>query len=414
MSKDEAKPDWAMNKREMAAAERVAQGLAPKKRRWWLWPLIVLVLAGGAGGYFYQTGQLQALIDAREAAREAAAAEEAARAARPPLLQLAPFEVATAAQMELRETLKATGSLAPARQLHLSAEVSGRVITVNGQPGDAVSEGDVLVQFEVDGLESQLAQALANAKATQAQLDLARTEYERTQDLVDRGLSASNALDRSRANLDQLTASLAAQTTMVENARRSLDRATVTAPFDGVISARSIDPGQFVGAGSPLMNVVDLTRLEVEATAPVSFAPQLAPGQRVELKVEGFGDRIFTGQVERLNPVAIEGSRMLPVYVSLENEGGELRGGMFASGRIVLETKSGGLGVPSGALHRDVDGQYVIVVTDGMTMRRAVEVVRTWDGGTIVEIASGLEPGEVVVAEPLPELKPGMQIELVE
>ena len=175
-------------------------------------------------------------------------------------MQLAPFEVATLAPGELRETLKATGSLAPARQLHLSSEVSGRVVTVNGQPGDAVSEGDVLVQFDVDALENQLAQARANAEATQVQLDLARTEYERTQSLVDRGLSAPNALDRSRSNLDQLTASLAAQTTMVENARRTLERATVTAPFDGVISDRQIDPGQFVGAGTPLMTVGSSTR----------------------------------------------------------------------------------------------------------------------------------------------------------
>ncbi len=414
MSKDFAKPDWAMNKREKAAAERAEKGLPRKKRRWWLWPLLIVLLAGGAVGYFYQTGQLQAVIEAREAARIAEAEKEAARAARPPLLQLAPFEIATVAPMELRETLKTTGSLAPARQLHLSAEVSGRVVTVDGQPGDTVAEGDVLVQFDVDALESQLAQARANAEATQVQLDLARTEYERTQSLVDRGLSAPNALDRARSNLDQLTASLAAQTTMVENARRSLERATVTAPFDGVISERQIDPGQFVGAGSPLMTVVDLTRLEVEATAPVSYGPQLAPGQPVELKVEGFGERVFQGRLERLNPVAIEGSRMLPIYVSLPNEGGELRGGMFASGRIVLEAKQDGLGIPSGALHRDADGDYVIVVENGMTQRRAVEIAREWDAGAVIEIASGLEPGEVVVAEPLPELKPGMQIELVE
>lgn len=414
MSKDTDKPDWAMNKRERAAAERAAQGLPPKKRRRWLWLVVILIVVAGLGGWAVQSGKLEEITAARKAAQEEAEAAAAAEAAKPPVLQLAPFEVTRLAPAPLRETLKITGSLAPSRQVHLSAEVSGRVVSVSVRAGDRVAEGDVLVQFDIEALETQLDQVKANAEATRVQLDLARSEYERTKNLVDRGLSAPTTLDRARSSLDQLTASLAAQETMVENARRSLDRATVTAPFDGAVSDRSVNPGQFAGTGTPLMTVVDLTSLQVEATAPVAYSPQLAAGQAVELTVEGFGGRTFEGRVERLSPMAIEGSRMLPVYVSLDNENGELKGGMFATGRIVLEEKAEGLGLPAGALRRDADGDFVFVIENGFVARRDVEVAREWDGGAVVEIASGLVPGVLVVAEPLPELKPGVQIELVE
>lgn len=414
MSKDDAKPDWAMNKRERTAAERAAQGLPVKKRRRWPWLVVALAIVCTAGAWFVQSGTLAEMQAAREAAEAEAVAEAEARAARAAVVQLASFEVVEIAPATLMETLRITGSLAPVRQVILSSEVSARVDRVTVRAGDSVNAGDVLVEFDTEALDSQLEQAGATAEATRVQLDQARTDFERTQNLVERGLQPQTTLDRARSTLDQLTATLAAQETLVANAERARDRATVTAPFDGVISQRAVDPGQFAGTGSPLVTLVDLAALEVEATAPVAHAPDLAPGLDVDFRVEGFGDRVFRGRVERLSPVAIEGSRMLPVYVSLDNSSGELRGGMFASGRIVLEARADAIGVPIGALRRDGEGDHVLVVEGDTAVRRAVEVARTWDAGAMVEIAAGLEPGDVVVAQPLPELRPGDKVEVRE
>ena len=414
MNKQITKPDWAMNQRERAAAERIAQGLAPKKRRRWPWLVLVLVLAGGAGAWFVQSGTLAEMQAAREAEQAQALAEAEARAARAAIVQLAPFEVTEIAPVTLTETLRITGSLTPVRRAHLSSEVSARVETVMVRAGDSVAVGDVLVKFDTEALESQFEQARANAEATRVQLEQARTDFERTQNLVERGLQPQNSLDRARSTLDQLTATLAAQETLVANAERSRDRATVVAPFAGVISERAVDPGQFAATGTPLVTLVDLAALEVEATAPVAYAPVLAPGLGVDIRVEGFGDRLFRGEVERLSPVAIEGSRMLPVYVSLDNTSGELRGGMFASGRIVLEAHEGAIGLPAGAIRRDAEGAHVLVIENGAAQRRAIELGRTWDAGALVEIVSGLATGEVVVTEPMPALRPGDKVELLE
>jgi len=407
MTRHDAKPDWAMSKREQAAAERAAEGLPPKKRRRWPWFVALLVALGAVGAWLVESGTLDRLRAERQASQAEAVAEAEARAARAAVIQLAPFEVVEVAPGTLRETLKITGSLAPVRQVLLSSEVSARIDDVLVRAGDAVKADDLLVEFDGEALEAQLEQARANAEATRVQLEQARTDFERTQSLVDRGLQATNTLDRARSTLDQLSASLAAQDTGVANAERARDRARVTAPFDGVVSDRAVNPGQFAGTGTPLVTLVDLSALEVEATAPVAFAPDLAPGLEVDFRVEGFGDRVFKGQVERLAPVAIAGSRMLPVYVSLSNPSGELRGGMFASGIIVLEARADALGLPVGAIRNDADGAHVLVIDDDTAERRAVELGRTWDAGAIVEISDGLSPGDLVVAEPLPELRPG-------
>ena len=413
MTTTDTKPDWAMSRRERAAAERAAKGLPPKKsRRWIVWLVLVAALAG-AVAWFVGSGRLAGIQADRAAAEATAAAEAEARAARAAILQLAPYEVQRVEPVTLRETLKITGSLAPVRQLQLTSEVSAQVIEVTARPGDAVTSGQALVAFDRDTLRNQLDQAEATVQATRVQLDQAQSDYDRTESLVDRGLQAVNTLEKARSALDQLAATLAAQETQVVSARRALDRATVSAPFDGVVSGRSVEPGQVVAAGSALMTLVDLSSLEVEATAPVSFAPELATGQAVDLTVEGFGDRVFAGEVARLAPVAIEGSRMLPVYVALDNPGGELRGGMFATGRIVLESREGGLAVPAGAIRRDGAGDHVLVIAGGTAERRAVVTGRSWDGEALVEIESGLADGDLVVIEPLPELAPGDSVTLL-
>lgn len=400
------KPDWAMNKREKARAEAIAKGETPKKRKW-PWLVLLVLIAAAGGGYYYadQNGLLP------EPPEQAASVEPETPSEL--IVRLAPFEVTEVAPGNLTESLRITGSLTPSRQVHLSAEVSARLVEVAVREGDSVEEGTLLARFDVDSLENQLAQAQSNAEATRVQFSQAQSDFERTQTLVERDLAAPTALENAQSGLDQLRAQLAAQETSVQNAQAALDKARVTAPFDGVISERQVDPGAFVATGSPLFTIVDLNSLEVEATAPVSISNQISAGQVVTLQVEGFGDDTFTGEVVRLNPMAISGSRMLPVYITLENNGA-LRGGMFATGRITLEEKPDALWVPVEAIREDAQGTFVLVAEGEELARRSVEVARDWDNGTKVEIASGLNSGDVVVSAALPELRAGQKFAITE
>ncbi|KAA2314247.1 efflux RND transporter periplasmic adaptor subunit [Pseudooceanicola sediminis] len=399
------KPDWALSGRERKAAERAKAGLPPRKRRGWL-IVIVLVLIAAAALWWMRSPS--ATPDAEQA--EAGTTQTSADVV---VMQIMPSELMTIEPRLLRETVKVTGSLAPQRQLHLSAEVSGRVEDVTGREGDAVQAGQELIQIDIETLTNQLEQQRASAEATRAQLRLAQNQLERTQSLVNRGLTPSSELEAGQANVDQLAASLAAQEKQVESAENSLGHARVTAPFDAMISERSVDPGAYVGIGSALMSLVDLSHLEFEATVPVRYAASVKRGLEVELTVEGVGSVQFQGAVERINPVAISGSRMLPIYVGIDNSDGLLRGGMFASGRLVLEEKPQAIGVPYDAVYTDDAGRYVFKRDGDTVIRQAVEVAREWDGGRIVEIASGLAPGDVIISQPLQQLRAGASISVV-
>lgn len=418
---DAAKPEWALSGRERRAKARAEAGLPPRRRRGWI---VVAALLGllllGAG--WYRNGGAEALAAMRaeragEAAQADAQAADATPAADPDrvvqVMQVLPSELTEVTPLRLRETVKATGSLSPSRLAEISAEVSARVTEVLVRPGDRVKQGDLLVQLDVESLANQLDQQKATAEATRAQLRLARTQLERTRSLLGRGLTPESELDSGQANVDQLAASLAAQEKAVANAEENLKHARITAPFTGVISARSVDPGAYVATGSSLLTLVDLSTLEYEAAVPVRYATQLAPGQTVELSVEGYAGQDFAGAVDRISPVAIEGTRVLPVYVLIANPFDLLRGGMFASGRIVLDQKEDALGIPADALRQDDAGSFVLKRDGDHVIRQPVEVARSWEGGRMVEIATGLAPGDVIVSQQLEQLRPGTQILVV-
>lgn len=418
MTLEAPKPDWAMNRRELDDKDRSEKGLPRRKRRRWPW-LVVIAAIGAGGFYANDTGRLDPLKDRIAEARaqqEAAVAEAEAELAKAVegAMQLAEFEIYHVTSEILRETLRVTGSLAPVQQLQFTAEVSARVDEVNVRAGDAIKLGDVLVKLDVDNLREQLAQQRNTSESTGAQLSLAVAEMQRTISLVERDLSPASALERAKSDVRRLTSTLAAQETMVRSAELNLARATVTAPFDGVVSERKVDPGQFANVGSPLVSIVDLTDLEFTATAPVNDSPKIEVGQQVELRVEGFGDQVFQGRVERISPVTVDGTRMLPVYVGVPNPDGILLGGMFAYGELVLDVAEDAIGIPTAALREDENGPYVLAIANGIAERRVVTVAREWNRGRLVEISGGLAAGDIIVASPIPELRPGTPVELLE
>ncbi|QPM88807.1 efflux RND transporter periplasmic adaptor subunit [Pseudooceanicola algae] len=405
-----AKPEWALTRRDLRARDRAADSrapgqIAPKRRRWLIALLLLLALVVAAG--LWLRGQ------APLAEGEPAVATTPEGGDRRLILQVTPDELIEVQPLRLRDTVKVTGSLAPQRQVHIAAEVSGRLEEVFFRAGDNVPEGAQLVQVDIETLRNQLEQQRATTEATRAQLTLAQNQLERTRSLVNRGLTASSELEIGQAGVDQLTASLAAQNKQVETAQSSLRHAEIAAPFAGMISERLVDPGAYVAPGAELMTLVDLSRMEYEAAVPVRYAPQMRAGQNVEVTVEGIGDAKVLGQIDRISPVAIAGTRMLPVYVVIDNADLRLRGGMFAAGELILEEKRDAIGLPFAAVHQDDSGSYVLRKAGDLIERADVGIARTWDGGRMVEIASGLAPGDVIVGAALEQLRPGAQVQIV-
>lgn len=390
------KPEWAQSKREKDNALRVAAGLKPRRR---LLPWIVLAV-------------ILVAVVAFVVMRPPAAEPETA-STEPVVRQLLQSEVAEISPTVLRQRARVTGTLVPGRLSAVASQASGRVLSVAVRPGDTVRAGDVLAEIDRATLELQLNQQRATADATRAQLVSSRQQLERTQELARQGLSSPSTLEQARSGTAALEANLVALESAVQGAEIALSNASVPAPFDGVISERSVEPGQTVNAGTTLFTVVNLDEMEFQAAASVNSSAMVAPGQTVAVSVTGLEGRVFEGLVKRVNPVALAGTRTVPIYVSLQNEDGLLRGGMFATGQITVSEKAEAIAILATAIREDAEGHFVLKLDGGTLTRQAVEPGTQWDRGHLVEV-TGLEAGDVVVAAALPELAAGQAYELVE
>lgn len=382
---------------------RPLAGSAPdagqRRSRAWIGWLIFLILAAGAGAWWYYTQNPAALN----------VAETEAPPPAPAPMSLSPVDVTTVQPQELVASIRLTGTLNPARRAVLAAQLSAPLREVAVREGDPVKEGDILIRFDPTQVELQVEQARSSLASAEAQLALAKTTLSNTQTLVERNVSPRTALDKAESDVTAAEANVAAQRSQVKSAETQLGYATIAAPMTGVVAERRVDPGDTVAMGSPLLTVVDLTRLEVEVVVPTSVIGSVGIGQTAELTVDGIAGRTFTATVDRISPVALAATRTIPVYLTIENPDGVLKGGMFTSGQVTIDRKEGAIALPATAVRNDADGPYVLAVENGALVRKAVTPGRAWRNGQTVEVA-GVSAGETIVTAPLPMLSEGMAV----
>ncbi|MET0210792.1 MAG: efflux RND transporter periplasmic adaptor subunit [Burkholderiaceae bacterium] len=193
----------------------------------------------------------------------------------------------------------------------------------------------------------------------------------------------------------------------VQLARNALKDAVATAPLAGIVAKRHVQPGEKVAIEAPLVTVVDLKDLEVQALVPAIDVPELRIGMPVELAVDGFGERRFTGRVERINPSTEPGTRALLVYVALPNNDAALKSGMFATGRIELAASAPTPTLPATAVRTEAGQSFVWVIDNGKLSRRLVTLGRRDDANGLVEVKTALPPKLPVLAARFDNRKDG-------
>ncbi|PXA97844.1 efflux RND transporter periplasmic adaptor subunit [Nostoc sp. 3335mG] len=397
MTNAHEKPEWAQSKREKDNARRIAEGLKPR-RRVWPWIVLVLIVVGVVAAFVF---------------RPPAPVEVEAAETGPVARQILASEVTEIAPATLRQKVKVTGTLVPAQQSSVASQASGRVLSVAVRPGDSVEADAVLVEIDQANLRLQLDQQRATADATRAQLVSSQQQLERTQELARQGLTSPSNLEQANSATAALQANLTALESAVQAAELALRDATVRAPIAGIVSERQVEPGQTISAGTPLFTLVNLDQMEFQAAASVTSGALVSPGQAVSVTAVGLESESFDGRVTRVNPVAATGTRTIPIYISLENEAGRLRGGMFATGEITVAEKVDAIAIRATALREDAEGTFVLKLDNGTLVRQPVEPGTTWDRGAVVEV-SGLAEGDTVVTAPLSELSAGEAYEMVE
>ena len=368
------------------------------KRVIW-WAVIALVL----GGLLW--GALRLWPGRRDAAPPPPAKAEA-------VVELAATDLVVAAQRNLAQGLPVSGSLKAVQSALVKARVPGELQGLTLREGDAVKAGQIVARVDAGEYQSRVRQAQEQADAARAQIDIAQRQWDNNKALVDQGFISRTALDTSLSNLNAAKANHKAALAAVEVARKSLDDTALLAPISGVVAQRLAQPGERVGVDARILEIVDLGRLELEATLSGADSVAVRVGQAAQLQIEGTG-RPVMARVVRINPTAQAGSRSVLVYLALENAQG-LRQGLFAQG--ALDTgRSNLLAVPLSAVRTDKPQPYLQLMVGGRVVHQTVQTgLRGTDpadanGETLVAI-EGVAAGAQVLRGHLGSLREGSQV----
>jgi len=348
-----------------------------------------------------------------KATRAPASQAATASAVAPRPLELIAQEVHTIKPRGLVDTIRFTGTTQPVDQTVVKARVAGRLAEVLVREGDKVEKGQLLARFETIELQAKVDERRSAVEAARAELRWAARDRADKETLSARNIVSQSAADQARSTAENRTSMVAVAEAQLDVARKNLADAEVRAPFAGVIGERIANQGESLPVDGKIVALLDTSRVEIAAQMPAADVVRLEVGQLATINLEGFGERPFGGRVTRISPTAQAGSRSIPVYVEILDHDEGLRGGLFGTGGIAVKEKAHALAVPVAAMRRDDEGDFVLAVENDILVRKPVGAVRTWSRGELVEV-KGLEAGMVVVAAPLPGLRAGQAVKIVE
>jgi len=339
--------------------------------------------------------------------------DDAAKKRERPPLEFAQRDVISLQPKRLSVELAVPGSVQAVSQATVRAKLSAEIKRVFVREGDRVAAGQPIAEFDTAQLRAQMAERKAMLESARAQLAMADRTRQANAQLVKQNFISQNAFDTADSAHQVQLAAAATAKAQLDITQLSLTDAVVRAPITGTISKRHVQPGEKVGFDAPLIAIVDLTQLEVQAQVPISDVTRIRKGMAAHVSIEGIDGRRFEGTVERINPSAETGTRTINIYVSLANEESLLRAGMFARVLLTTSPEVDVSALPLSALRAEGGQMFVWVVADGKLARRAVVIGKRDERAQLVEVTSGLAPGEVVLATKFDNLKDGLAAKVI-
>lgn len=372
-------------------------------KRWIKWAIALLVIVLIVGG-------VVRALSARKAQQQALVAASAAKDLG--LVELATTDVVRAQARDVAQGLAISGSLKAVNSAVIKARVAGELQELTVREGDFVKAGQVVARIDAGEYQSRVRQAREQAESARAQVNAAQRQYDNNKALVDQGFISKTALDTSLANLNAAQSTYRAALAGAEVAAKSVEDTVLKSPIAGQISQRLAQPGERVGVDTKIVEVVDLTHLELEASLSAQESMDLRVGQSAELQIEGSRQTV-NAKVVRINPSAQAGSRSVLVYLSMDSAGGStlpLRQGLFAQGSLGT-ARASLLAVPVSAVRTDKPEPYVQTVENGRVVHRPVELgPRGMAGSEAVVAIKGLTEGALVVRGDIGTLREGTQV----
>jgi HlyD family secretion protein len=311
--------------------------------------------------------------------------------------------------VQIARGVTANGSVYAWQEIIVGPEVGGYLVAaVNVEVGDHVRKGQELVRLAEDMLGAEVASKRANLEQAQASLENAAAAYRRAQSLAGSGVVSQSDLDKLRSEELSARARVEVNRAELQGSDLRLRHTRVTAPDDGVISARSVNVGQVAQVGSEMLRLLRKGRVEWRAEIPESRMREIRVGQSVKLTTADGAQ--LDGTVRAIAPTVESSTRAGLVYVDIPSTGAA-RPGMFARGEILLGQSTASMAPLSSIVTQD-GYSYVFVVTDQqLVARRRVETGAMRDKQ--IEIVSGVQPGERIVAKGAGFLKDGDHVRVV-
>lgn len=325
----------------------------------------------------------------------------------PVTLEFKAADVAFVEPRALVRWLPLSGTLQPVDQTTVKAKVSGEIRQVTVREGESVKAGQVIVRFDTADLEAKLTDRIGALEASRAQLALAEKQRTQNQLLLKQNFISQTAYDSAESNLSVTQGTLKSNEAQAQLARNALRDAVVASPLSGTVAKRHVQPGEKVSFDAPLVTIVDLSRLELQAMVPANDIPELRVGMKVEMAIEGFGERRFTGTVDRINPTTEAGTRAIIVFIHIPNPDSALRGGMFGTGKVTLASGAPVPTLPAIAIRTEAGQNFVWTIESGKLARRIVTLGRRDDTAGLIEIKTALPVDTPVLAAPFDNLKAG-------
>lgn len=324
-------------------------------------------------------------------AAEADAAETAASD-----MSVGPENIAVVKAEEIRSGPALSGSLSAETQSTVRAEVSGAVLQTYVDVGSTVRQGQELARIDDSGIRDLYISARSGVTTADNSVQIAEREASRAEALSKAGAIADRQRDQARNQLTGAQAMAADARARLANAQKQLEKTVIKAPFSGVVSARTVNAGDFVSPGGATFTIINPSTMRLEASVSAEALSQIRLGAPVEFSVNGYGSRRFTGRISSINPVADPSTRQVRVIATIPNQGGTLVSGLFAEGRVAAESRTSAV-VPAAAV--DERGVRPLVMRlKGGKVEPAEVVLGIRDATTeMVEIRSGVVPGDTVL-----------------
>ena len=299
----------------------------------------------------------------------------------------------------LAEEVMVRGTIAavPNEDVKVSALVPGRVNSVTVAEGDAVRQGQIIAELDRQPLLDLRRQAAAAVEQAKAQVENARLNLQRNQQLFDRGIAAGKEVEDARAQMAAAHSTLEQANATINTAERNIDRASVRSPIDGQVVKRMVSVGEQVDgtAAQPIAEIANLDRVELAANVPSEYLPRIKAGQLATVTSDAFAGRTFAGSVLAIAPAVDAATNAGLVRIRITNAERVLKVGMFAQAHVQLAERPNVLVVPPPAVVRGEAGPVVYVITGDMAVRTAVKT--GLEKPDAIEIVEGLTDGQIVL-----------------